>query len=522
MSKKLIIFILSLSLTNMLFADWSFNSEDYEYRYYTDLKGETIPSHLIYRPLTEVKYSEGFNILPISLLSSFNSAYAQGSNDGAPWQGRGFNGRGELGVSYSNDWISLDLVPEFWIAQNSDFEIIDTVYSSGYGDYYNDFDNLQRYGNESIYDINFGQSSIDIQFLNLFSIGLSTKNFKFGSSKYNPIIMSNHAQSIPNLSLGSKDKIPTKIGSVEFRMIYGQLNESDFYDGGSPDDKAFFSSLILAYEPSFIPGLSLGVDTLYYKPWDNIETIDSIGSMRILYGAITSAGSTGANSGATGASGSDDTDQVASVVMDWHYPGSTFHAYLEWARNDYSGGWDNFLLFPEHSQGLTVGFSKLLEFKIGDFLLSYEFTELAQERDKAFHAAGPWYRHDFSGYEQGYSNEGQVFGAAIGPGSNSQTAEITYIREKQKYQFRVNRTLYDNDYYYNVYVPTVGLDKENHFDSSLYANRVELNFGLKTTFEFDSFDLLAGIELSNYMNHNYKPGNDVFNFYAQLGIRYHF
>lgn len=501
-------------------ADWSFHSEDFEDSYYLDLKNDSERNRLIYNPLIETEYNKGFNVAPVSVLSSFNSTYAHGGNDGAPWQGRGLNGRLEAGVSYSSSWYSILFLPEFWVAQNSDFEIIPTTFSSSFGDYYVESDNLQRFGDKIFSEFNWGQSYLELRWNDILDINISTRNFQFGSSKYNPIIMSNNSKGIPNLNFGTHRSLPFLWGKWEFRMFYGQLNESEFYDGESPDDKAFLSSSVLAYRPDFIPGLSLGVNTLYYRPWSNIHWTDSFGALRILTTSVTTSGSSGAT---FGFSGTDDTDQVASVHIDWFLPESNFHFYFEWARNDFSGGPKYFMLYPEHTQGLTLGFSKLVVSRIGDFLLTFEYTELGQERDYVFHTAGSWYRHPVGdSYWQGYTNSGQLFGAPIGSGSNCQTIEFTYFREKQKHKLKLNRTLYDNDYFYNIYVPAVGLDGENYWDSSLYAQRVELNASLNSTLNFESFDILTGFSLSYYMNHNYKPDNNLWNFYAQLGVRYYY
>lgn len=511
--KKIIYIVMTLLIMSPIFSDWNFHSEDKEWEYYHSLNGDIEKDNLIYHQLVENQYNRGFNLEPLSALSSFNSSYARGSNDGAPWQGRGLNYRMDFGVSYSNSWFSLLLAPEFWIAQNSDFSIMNTQWSSGYGDYYpNEYDALQRYGDEPFYDFTLGQSSAEFLIIDMFAISLGAKNYQYGSSKYNPVIMSNHAKGIPSLNLGTKNSVETPIGGVEFHISYGQLNSSDFYEGNYP--KSFISTMAIGYQPKVIPGLTLGANTLYYRPWENIDANDAVGNFRILIGAITSGGRKGATGGH---SGNDDSDQVASITVDWTLPGSGFHSYLEWGRNDFNGGARNFLLNPEHSQALTVGVSKLFTTDIGDFTLGYEFTEMAQERDYVYHDAGPWYRHGKNG--RGFSNTGQTFGAPIGPGSNSQTVEIGYYRERQKYQLLLNRTLYDNDYYYNHYIPSVGLDGSNYTNSDLYANRVELSAGVKATIEFRRFDLLAGVTVSNFLNRDYIPANDQVNFYGQLGIR---
>ncbi|MDB5210580.1 MAG: hypothetical protein JWQ30_1407, partial [Sediminibacterium sp.] len=51
----------------------------------------------------------------------------------------------------------------------------------------------------------------------------------------------------------------------------------------------------------------------------------------------------------------------------------------------------------------------------------------------------------------GYTNEGQVMGAAIGPGSNSQTLNISWIREQNQVGVQFQRVMHNTDFYYYHY-----------------------------------------------------------------------
>ena len=79
------------------------------------------------------KAATGFTLIDPEAWFSYNSAKPLGSNDGAVWQGKGLNTSVTAGIEFSSEYFDIRLNPQFWFAQNSDFEIIPTSWSSGYG-----------------------------------------------------------------------------------------------------------------------------------------------------------------------------------------------------------------------------------------------------------------------------------------------------------------------------------------------------------------------------------------------------
>jgi hypothetical protein len=69
--------------------------------------------------------------------------------------------------------------------------------------------------------------------------------------------------------------------------------------------------------------------------------------------------------------------------------------------------------------------------------------------DRLVRNNGPWYRHDF--VRHGYTNEGQVLGAGIGPGSNLQTFDVAFVRPSTISGFTIERYAHNMDYYYDAF-----------------------------------------------------------------------
>ena len=207
--------------------------------------------------------------------------------------------------------------------------------------------------------------------------------------------------------------------------------------------------------------------------------------------------------------GGDDRDQMISFIMDWFLPKVMFNVYLEWARNDYSPDLRWALSYPQHSQGYTLGFQKLVSMKKNKIIsIVAEVTELVCTKD-ADGVCPSYYRHGI--VIQGYTHLGQVMGAAIGPGSNSQFLQASYYTEWGYIGPRIQRIAYDQDYYFANPVFTVP-DNEN----------VEWIVGVDGVVFLNELDLGFKLSISDNWNRNYDKDNDVWNLYGMLSFKYNF
>ncbi|MCK5199689.1 MAG: hypothetical protein KAR21_15125, partial [Spirochaetales bacterium] len=176
--KTFLLVLLFIILITNLPADSSFYRLYKDYLYMMKLTGKVEQSSLNFHSIstdllgvesinglwTDRSYttdwinSDSMNLsfIPMEVFVTFNSNKAFGMNDGAFWQGKGINTRVMGGLFFENDWLMATLLPEVWASQNSNFSIVSTSSSSGYGDYWTIFDNLQRYGDKAFYQFNLG------------------------------------------------------------------------------------------------------------------------------------------------------------------------------------------------------------------------------------------------------------------------------------------------------------------------------------------------------------------------------
>jgi len=434
-------------------------------------------------------------ILPISLWNTVNSEKAWGGNDGAFWQGRGINTQISAGFELGNDYFLLKLNPIIWASLNLDFEIISTTSSNGYGDYWTIFDNLQRYGKDPYWGLSYGDSALRFSYNNL-TFGFSNENVIIGPGQTNNIILGNNADGFPHFDFGTLAKTDTGLfGDIEFRWLWGFLKESEFFDEDSTNDYAWISGMYATITPKYFENFTLGFNYQYYKPlstWDGYDLIRGIPLLDFSNSAT------------------DYKDMMISLTFQWLFPEVGFEVYGEWARNDNFAAMDDLFNSPEHTQAYTLGINQVCLKKGSNvLLLSLELSNLAQERTTNVRAAGPWYRHAWAGWSQGYTNNGQLLGASIGPGSSSQWAKLSWIDERGLIALSVQRVSHDKDYYYNIANYLINADCFS-----------ELNIGLEKLYFLNNIQLYGQLTYVHYWNNNFLYMNNLNNLHFELGIRY--
>ncbi len=187
----------------------------------------------------------------------------------------------------------------------------------------------------------------------------------------------------------------------------------------------------------------------------------------------------------------DSTDQLISVHARWLLPKSGFEAYVEWARNDFSGSLRDFVLEPDHSSGYTMGFHKSFAATSSTYLLRAELTHLGRLLPIEVRASPTYYVH---GIAQGYTQRGQMMGAHIGPGSNSEFIGLDRYTSGGRMGVYFERVRFDDDAYFENF----GRDfTRNGHDMELTAG-----FGL---FRFlGPLEVGADLALSLELNRNFR------------------
>ena len=470
-------------------ANTSYDSSSIAFRSVIDYQDETAADYL--------------EILPVFLHSSYNSKFAHGFNDGYLWQGRGFNQSFSLGVQGRLGKFEYTFAPVLNYNENKNYNLRSDFGSNP--EFQNRFttgiDYVMQYGNGSFSELYLGQSEIAYSHPK-FRVSLGTANTFWGPAIFNQALMSNHANGFPNLRVGSNTPWQTKAGLFEMQWIFGITQESDYFNSDPDDDRKIFNGFVFGYTPKFFPGLSFTLQrTMQIQDKDR----DGWSEYFILFTDFLRT-----SQQASDGSVNESADQTLSFGLEWISSGDDFKIYMEWIRGDFASNLPDFLTQPEHNAGYVWGFVKqfkLQDQKAIDFI--FENANLAVWETGRVRSSGSLYQH--SQITQGYTNNGQVMGAAIGPGSSFHAVNISYRNRKQSINFEFFRTRYNDDAYYLRLFDEVGRTQDIQYYLGLHwkdwLGNIEYQIGSGT-----------GIR-DNYLFESRKV---IVNLHPQIILRYHF
>jgi hypothetical protein len=407
-----------------------------------------------------VSYAKGKGelvVLPATIRQQFNSHHPYGWNDGSMIQAKGYQTQISAGIYTKLGPLSIQLRPEFVYAQNGEFEQFpgwqnDTLWR----DYYsilNRIDNPEKFGNGSYTKFFPGQSSVRFNYKKL-SLGVSTENLWWGPGIRNSLLMSNTAPGFPHITFNTTAPVKTGIGSFEWQIVSGMTKGSNIlppdtgrtfdgvrlYDPKPEDSKRYINGMVITWQPKWTKGLYLGFSRMFYLYNSDVEK--SFDGYLPIFGTFFK--------GATNGEDEKLRDQMLSLFVRLVLPKEKAEFYAEFGRNDHSQNFTDAVLEPEHARAYIVGGRKIITTpKNRDIEVMFELTQLENSPTAWLRAQEGWYTH----YQvrHGYTNRGQVIGAGIGPGSNSQTIGISWLKGIEKTGFTVERVVRNNDYYYRAF-----------------------------------------------------------------------
>ena len=384
--------------------------------------------------------------------NSYNTAAPYGQNDGALWQGKGYNTSFTAGARLEAYGFEVTFKPQLSFSQNKEFDLMDNsayytnkyAYIWGYGNNVG-VDAPQRFGDSSFWTYDWGDTEARWSWSS-FTVGAGTQSIWIGQSYFNPILHSNNAASYPKIDIGFRKtsiSVPFlgwNLGFIEARAWMGYLTESDYFDNDSSNDHNRINGFIFSYAPSFLEGFSLGLTKVCLSKWSSFE----LKYMNPFYDD---------NSGIGTAVGED---QKMSVYADWLVPEGGIEVYGEAAIDDYfQGGWKTGLIrYPFDTLIWTFGVKKTVKILPKKDIygeLIFEFSEMELPRNKV--TSGQTYSFN-SHYQikQGYTNRGQYIGTALATGGNAQTLQFNVYYKKGKTALLLQRANPDNTYsYLNLY-----------------------------------------------------------------------
>ena len=450
--------------------------------------------------------------------NSYNTATPYGQNDGALWQGKGYNTSLTAGARLEAYGLELTFKPKISWMQNREFEYATPAYGvENYKDKANLFgyygitsiDAPQRFGDKSFYNFDFGDTEIRYTW-NCLTAGFGTQSIWLGPAQLNPIMHSNNAPGYPKFDIGlrrtgiSMPYFGWNLGEIEARGWWGKLSESEYFDNLKENDNNLITGISLAYAfPGVLEGLSIGVNRTMLSKWDDKNTYS------LFEVFVPGLGRSG---------GKDENDQRFSMTFDYNLKSVGFDIYLEWARNDYTPTMKRILRYPFHTEGWTFGARKNLDLPLGfKGQLKLEITHLESSRDYELLWATTFYAHHI--ISQGYTNKGQWLGAGIGTGGNSQYLGLDIYGSRSKTNIFIQRINPDLDY-------TWFIDKYKDAREAELNIRANIDFGISSTqFVNSDLSITAAYVFDYQFNHTNctKNENDnLINHSISFSMKYNF
>jgi len=419
------------------------------------------------RPLTEILQSTKrgkteLGLTSVSYSRYYNDSIGGGYNNENFYGATGWQERISVGARFRYEGLHIQVQPEWVMVQNKaqamiSSKVTDANFFSRYYFYnINTIDLPSRPGVSSFNKLYPGQSFIRYEFANGIAAGVSTENIWWGPGMRNSLIMTNNAPGFLHAGIQTIKPIKTGWGNIEGQAILGWLDSSgvepvenvrqfaEFWSGAyvpkiSQSNRGIVA-MMMSWQPKWIPHLYIGLaaSNYFYK-----QKTDSLSRPFADY-PYTSTPQNKYNA------------TLGSLFMRYVMPGDRAEIYAEFGRADKIATLFN-LFGDTIPLAYTVGLRKMLPVGVnkGFIDLSAEITHLQLPDPRlVFTGANPfsipktrsWYTH--SRVRQGYTHHGQLLGAGIGPGSNSQTINISWVKGFNRVGIRAERVAHNKDFYY--------------------------------------------------------------------------
>ena len=176
-----------------------------------------------------------FRPMLVQLRSQYNSLHPYGWNDEGMIKAKGIQTMARIGVYTRIGPLHIQFMPEHVNAENAPYEISD------------EFGSIPK----DRFQQNFlGQSSVRLN-LSAVSIGFSNENIYWGPGQYGALIMSNNAPGFAHYTFNTIRPIKTFLGSFEFQLITGRLEQ----DPTAPFESISLKNNFAYKEPRIFNGL---------------------------------------------------------------------------------------------------------------------------------------------------------------------------------------------------------------------------------------------------------------------------
>jgi hypothetical protein len=385
-------------------------------------------------------------LLPMAVELESNSQYRRDRNNGAFRGGVGASTSVMGGVGVEWQGLSVAVRPRLIRDANEDFTTIEvqrTGYSPWSTPWRGTIDFPQRFGDGADVRLDPGQSHIRYG-TRRFELGASTENVWLGAQQVFPILISSTAPGFPHAFAGTVEPIDIRIGKIGAHAIWARLDESEFFDQQADNDRRLFAAAVVEFAPRFLPGLHVGIARVHHEeiPPEGLPFGVWLGS--VVERSFTWEGG-----------GNRPGNSIGALLARWVFPSAGFEVYGEWSREDTPHDLWDLIDEPDWTQAYALGFQQLVSFP--QVRLRW-YGELLHLGEAAPVRAGKGF---FSYYThvspiQGHTHDGQILGAAPGPGSDAQILGVDGLHRWGLTGVWLERTRYDEDTYYRVFARRYG------------------------------------------------------------------
>lgn len=494
---------------------WNIN-EDVQHIWKNNNLGK---SHILFKSENQGQnwFSKGFfhglklKIFGPEWFNSYNTTAPYGQNDGALWQGRGYNTSFTTGVRLEGYGFEATFKPQLSFSQNLDFEIMPSNYDSEFGYFWGYGKNIgidapQRFGDKAFFTFDWGDSEIRYSWKTL-TIGFGTQSIWLGPAQINPILHSNNAPTYPKIDIGLRKteiNIPwgdLYLGDIEFRYWAGKLTESNYFDNDESNNNSILYGLSLFYSPKILRNFTIGLNRVIVFNWNkqNLFNFYRLFSFKKINISNKNTGE----------------DQKISIILDWNFSEVGFEFYTEIGFDDFTS---DILSNPFHTAIYTIGIKQIIpnKFKNFDCLLSCEWNnfEMSQDFQMQWKYMG-FYSHHL--INKGYTNIGEIIGAGTGYFGNSQFIQLQMYYPKGKTSFYYHRHSPNSNYIYNKTINSSDAANSPTAEKYYAVNQTYHDFGIKQLFYINSSTFIQFSFDYVYIRHyNYVKKNDCTNIKIDL------
>ena len=465
---------------------------------------------------------------PVTLVQQANSKLPYDWNLGSMIPARGYQVMVSAGVyARIGKHITMQVAPELVSAANKDFEGFSSQLNErAWADRYifwNRSDIPEQFGSGAYHKILPGQSFIRFN-AGAISAGISTENLWWGPGYRNSLIMSTNAPGFLHATINTTRPVNTGIGSFEGQIIGGKLSSSGIlppriysvYNGNfvyqpKHEEDRYIAGMVLTWNPKWTPGLYLGVAKASYLYMSDISNpLDVLPFQGFLGRTRTQTEKNGRKA------------SLGSLFIRYVMPAENAELYMEYGRKDISLMPWNVIQTEPYRRAYVAGFRKLFAARNNAHIqFAAELTQMQAPTAELIRSPDSWYTHTY--VRQGYTHMGRSLGAGIGPGSNSQTFEVNWIKGLKRLGIQFERVRYNSDYYYYAF----------EYLSDFRRHWIDLSGTIKADWDYKSF--LFSAQLGIIRSYNYKwlviqvnpneylaPGNEILNFSGRLAVSYRF